>query len=109
MTKSLCGTLVIMSSIITTANAATSASPPPDPGLWLEDVTGERALQWVHQQNQRTTGELAGTAEFQALQDRFLKILDSKERIPYLQKIGGRYYNFWRDAGHVRGIWRRTT
>jgi prolyl oligopeptidase len=98
-----------MSSIIASAHSTNAASPPPDPGLWLEDVTGERALQWVHQQNERTTGELAGTPEFQAMRDRSLRILDSKERIPYLQKIGDRYYNFWREASHVRGIWRRTT
>src|SRR6185295_12342583 len=24
-------------------------------------------------------------------------------------KHGAHYYNFWRDARHVRGIWRRTT
>ncbi|HZK80882.1 MAG TPA: hypothetical protein VFC46_07440, partial [Humisphaera sp.] len=95
-----------MTSIIASANAA---APTPDSGLWLENVTGERSLQWVHQQNARSTGELAGSNEFAALQDRFLKILDSKERIPYVQKIGDRYYNFWRDAEHIRGIWRRTT
>jgi len=104
MMKVFCTIAMIMSSAITSANAAA-----PDPGLWLEDVTGERALQWVHEQNARSTGELAGTDAFQAMQDRSLKILDSKERIPYLQKIGERYYNFWRDADHVRGIWRRTT
>jgi prolyl oligopeptidase len=106
MVKPLFIVLLTMSSIIAPANAA---SAPPDPGLWLEDVTGERALQWVRQQNQHSTGELANSDEFQGLQKRSLTILDSKERIPYLQKIGGRYYNFWRDAGHVRGIWRRTT
>ncbi|MEQ1820367.1 MAG: hypothetical protein ABL871_17330, partial [Terricaulis sp.] len=25
-----------------------------DPNLWLEDVEGERALAWVHQQNDRS-------------------------------------------------------
>jgi len=98
----------MMTSIIPSTHAANEPSSS-DPGLWLEDVTGERALQWVHQQNARSTGELAGSDAFQSLQERFLKILDSKERIPYLQKIGGLYYNFWRDAEHVRGVWRRTT
>jgi prolyl oligopeptidase len=37
------------------------------------------------------------------------EILDSRDRIAYVRRMGGRLYNFWRDAGHPRGIWRRTT
>jgi len=36
-------------------------------------------------------------------------VLNSTERIAYVSKHGDYYYNFWRDARHVRGIWRRTT
>lgn len=106
MMKTLCRLIVMMCSILASANAA---PPESDPGSWLEDVTGEKSMQWVHQQNARATAELAGSDQFLALQDRFLKILNAKERIPSLQKIGDRYYNFWNDADHVRGIWRRTT
>ena len=35
--------------------------------------------------------------------------MDSKAKIPYVEKYGAFYYNFWRDANHVAGIWRRTT
>ncbi|HEY6196858.1 MAG TPA: prolyl oligopeptidase family serine peptidase [Candidatus Eisenbacteria bacterium] len=89
---------------------ATHAAPPPnDPALWLEDVTGTQAMQWVGEQNARSTRELAQSAEFKSLDDRFLSILNSNDRIPYVTKIGDRYYNFWRDAQHERGLWRRTT
>jgi prolyl oligopeptidase len=44
-----------------------------------------------------------------ALEKRILEILDSKERIPAVEKLGPRYYNFWRDAKSPRGLWRRTT
>src|SRR5262249_56059534 len=37
------------------------------------------------------------------------EIVNSRARIPTVTKIGDLYYNFWRDAGHERGIWRRTT
>src|SRR5690606_9423077 len=37
------------------------------------------------------------------------EILDSDERIPFVVKRGEYYYNFWRDAKHPRGLWRRTT
>jgi prolyl oligopeptidase len=36
-------------------------------------------------------------------------VLDSHDRIPMVSKIGDRYYNFWRDQDHPRGVWRRTT
>jgi prolyl oligopeptidase len=36
-------------------------------------------------------------------------ILDSDAKIPYVQKIGAHYYNFWKDKQHERGLWRRTT
>src|SRR5690606_9044735 len=36
-------------------------------------------------------------------------ILDSDAKIPGVEKIGGYYYNFWKDKQHERGVWRRTT
>jgi prolyl oligopeptidase len=80
-----------------------------DPYLWLEDVTGEKALDWVRQRNDESTEALAKTAEFQALNARLLTILDSQDRIPVVEKRGALYYNFWRDERNQRGLWRRTT
>jgi hypothetical protein len=84
--------------------SVTAAAPPADPWQWLEDVTGKRALSWVERQNKESTGELAGSPEFKALDTRFLDILNSEEKIPYVAKIGDGYYNFWRDAKHERGL-----
>src|SRR6185436_8078732 len=80
-----------------------------DPYLWLEDVTGEKALDWVKQQNAVSTRELEASPSFEATRQRLLSIMDSKERIPYITKHGSFYYNFWRDEKNVRGVWRRTT
>lgn len=80
-----------------------------DPRLWLEEVEGQRALEWVSQQNERSQGDLARGEAFQALHRRLLDILDANDRIPYPTRHGDRYYNFWRDAEHPRGVWRRTT
>src|SRR5262245_45457976 len=80
-----------------------SAGDGPDPNLWLEDVSGAKALNWVKEQNQISTVELCKPAEFKELNDRLLKILDSKERIPMIGKAGDFYYNFWRDAKNKRG------
>ncbi|MDB6095436.1 MAG: prolyl oligopeptidase family protein [Verrucomicrobia bacterium] len=89
--------------------AATPASTDADPYLWLEDVGGAKPLDWVKARNAVTAKELEGSPEFAPLRDRLLAILDSKERIPGISKEGDYFYNFWRDAGHVRGLWRRTS
>jgi prolyl oligopeptidase len=80
-----------------------------DPHLWLEDVAGEAPLAWVRRQNDVATAELEATPPFAALHARLKTILNSQDRIPYVSLHEGYYYNFWRDAVHVRGIWRRTT
>lgn len=91
------------------ARAADAPATPPDPYLWLEDVLGERALQWVEERNAESRAALTQRPGFEPLRERLLAIFDSRERIPYVSKHGRHYYNFWRDAEHVRGIWRRTT
>lgn len=80
-----------------------------DPYLWLEAVDDAKALDWVRAGNAVSTRELEASPDFAPIHDRLLTILDSEARIPYVTKIGDRYYNFWRDAKQVRGVWRRTT
>lgn len=76
---------------------------------WLEGVTDDKALDWVRQRNARTEAELAGTPAFKQLEADIRAILDSDAKIPAVYKQGEWYYNFWKDAQHERGIWRRTT
>lgn len=80
-----------------------------DPHLWLEDVTGERQLDWVRERNEQTQTHFEANQDFLALRDDLLKILDSDERIPFVSKSGDHYYNFWKDKDHERGLWRRTS
>jgi prolyl oligopeptidase len=92
-----------------TAGEADKTSPAPeDRFLWLEDVTGEKSLDWARARNAESAKVLA-TPEEAALEKRILDILDSKERIPEVDKHGRFYYNVWRDAKNPRGLWRRTT
>lgn len=88
---------------------ASGAPAPDDPYLWLEDVTGDKALDWVRAENARTAAELEQGKAYKALEDDLLKIMDSKAKIPYVAQNGKYLYNFWRDADHPRGLWRRTT
>lgn len=90
------------------ANAFADAADA-DPYLWLEDVTGEKQLDWVRAQNAPTVAELESDPNFEPTRRRLLAILDSKERIPYVSKHGAFYYNFWQDDKNPRGVWRRTS
>jgi len=80
-----------------------------DPYLWLENVDSDKALSWVRKRNAKSVKELAQSKSFKKLDQQLLAILDSDERIAYVDKMGEHYYNFWRDAKNERGLWRRTT
>ncbi|MGY5319219.1 prolyl oligopeptidase family serine peptidase [Neomicrococcus lactis] len=92
-----------------TQPAATAvADEPHDDYLWLEDIHAEEALDWVKAQN-ALTEDAFQDADFEQTAAKILAILDSEDKIPGVVKRGAFYYNFWRDAQHPRGLWRRTT
>jgi len=80
-----------------------------DPYLWLEDVTGTEALDWVRERNAESLGGLSGGARFTSLRTEIREVLDADDRIPFVRRRGEYLYNFWQDAAHPRGLWRRTT
>ncbi|HEV2262707.1 MAG TPA: prolyl oligopeptidase family serine peptidase, partial [Candidatus Rubrimentiphilum sp.] len=80
-----------------------------DPFLWLEDKDGARALAWVRAQNARTLPVLTRNPHYANLYAEALKINQATDRIPFPTTLRGEIYNFWQDATHVRGIWRKTT
>jgi prolyl oligopeptidase len=80
-----------------------------DPLLWLEDVEGDAALAWVREQNARSLVLLEADPRYQRLYDTALKIITAEDRIPYPYFRGESLANFWQDAAHVRGLWRKTT
>ncbi len=80
-----------------------------DPYLWLEEVEGERAMAWVLEQNAITRNELQNLPGYQDLFENTLEIYTSDDRIAFPSIRGDAIYNFWTDADHPRGIYRRTT
>lgn len=80
-----------------------------DPWLWLEQIDTDEARAWVDARNAATEAELEADPRFAPLRARLKSILDSSDKIPYVGVHGGWCYNFWRDAVHVRGVWRRTS
>jgi len=79
-----------------------------DPYLWLEEIDGAKAVAWVDAENRRTEGALYDEG-WKSDYDAALAILDSDDKIPFVSKSGDWLYNFWKDAAHPRGLWRRTT
>ena len=94
---------------IGSAANAQQAAPADDPYIWLEDVSGQRSMGWVNSHNARTQAVLEADPRYQRFYREALDIAQAKDRIPYGSFLGGQIYNFWQDADHVRGIWRRTS
>jgi prolyl oligopeptidase len=86
----------------------TLADPDDDPFLWLEEIDGGRAIAWAEAQSQATMERL-GDAHFAADRDELAQLLDRPDNLPLPTRRGGLLYNFWKDADHPRGLWRRTT
>lgn len=80
-----------------------------DTFLWLEQVDGARAMEWVRAENAKTAAVLENDPRYPGLFKQALEIAEAKDRIPEPHFIGGRILNAWQDADHVRGVWRRTT
>jgi prolyl oligopeptidase len=80
-----------------------------DPWLWLEDIEGEAALDWVKARNAESLAVLQKPELYESLYQKNLAVYDSKEKIAYPTIRGAYLYNFWRDENNKRGLWRRTT
>lgn len=90
------------------AMSARFIDPKHDPFLWLEDIDGEQPLSWVAERNRHAEHQLQDE-QFSPLKDSLREILDASDRIPGVTKGGDWFYNFWTDAQHPQGLWRRTT
>jgi len=99
----------LVAGLMLAACTPSGQTPPDDPHVWLEDIEGKEALDWVRERNAKAEAELAASEDFRRMESDILAILDSDAKIPAVEKIGGHYYNFWKDRNHERGIWRRTS
>jgi len=91
-------------------DAATSAdADTADAYVWLEDVHSDRAMQWVRRENAAALNVLENTPIYATLYDEALAIAESRDRLPTPEFLRGYLYDFWQDADHVRGLWRRAT
>ncbi|HEU4809640.1 MAG TPA: prolyl oligopeptidase family serine peptidase [Sphingomicrobium sp.] len=88
--------------IATAAVAETS-----DPYLWLENITGEKALRQVKAWNAETEAELTKMPGYEEHRQRALTILNNPKQIALPDDVmGAMVANHWIDADHKRGLWR---
>ena len=110
--RSLAATVIIAAASVPCASAQSQTAPNAssnDPFLWLEQVSSPRSMAWVHAENAKTVAVLEHDPHYASLYADAVKIAENRDRIPTPSIIGGQIYNFWQDAQHVHGIWRRTT
>jgi prolyl oligopeptidase len=81
----------------------------PDPYLWLEALDETKADAWVRERSAEAVAALTADPGFADRLASLREVLDSERRIPVPGLRGEYLYNFWRDAEHPRGLWRRTT
>jgi prolyl oligopeptidase len=96
--------VLLIFTLITSINAQDA-----DPFIWLEEVDGTKALEFVEQQNKLSFDKIGQQKDYQKIYNKSLEIYNSTERIAFPNITGNFIYNFWQDKDHVRGIWRRTT
>ncbi|MDF0494060.1 prolyl oligopeptidase family serine peptidase [Bradyrhizobium yuanmingense] len=86
----------------------TLQAPDDDPWLWLEEIEGRQALDFIERQNSLTLAAFGGKA-FEQDRDILAAIYDRPDNIPYVSRRGNDLHNLWKDAANPRGLWRRTS
>jgi len=110
---SLLGVLALTCGLTSAADLAdaraSTFSSASDPFLWLEEIDSSRALEWVGAQNKRSLDLLTKDPRYERYYQTALELAEANDRLPLAQPLSDWAYNFWQDAVHVRGIWRRTS
>ena len=88
---------------------AAAAQDTRDPYLWLEDIEGQKALDWVKKENAATDALIRTRPGFETDRQRAKAILDDDRQIAGPGEVMGDVItSFWRDAANPRGIWRQS-
>lgn len=109
LTFTLMLSYTLLSCSANSLNSDRQLAQSADPFEWLEEIEGDKALDWAKAHNNATMEVLKGDAKFASIESDLRKIILAKDRIPAVGLTNGWLYNFWQDAEHVRGVWRRTS
>ena len=99
---------LVLAVLIVAAAASVALAADEDPYLWLEEVENEKALEWAKARSAADTAVFEAVPEYEEIYADLVEIYNSRDRIPNPAIRGAWVYNYWQDAEHVRGVWRRT-
>ncbi len=92
------------------SNPNTAKPGDADPRAFLDAIDGKEALDWVRARNDASLAKLSKDPRFAQNQADMLKILQANDRIPSPSFAKhGNIDNFWQDAEHPQGLWRRAS
>ena len=80
-----------------------------DLDLYLEQINGKKARDWVEKQNSRTLKDLSSDPRFQKIRDFALSVYESDKKLIYGRIINNFVYSFITDKKYKRGIIKRTS
>ena len=106
-------TAAMLAAFLTTACAPTddgqssSSANASIPFEWLNENTSVRALSWVQEQTAETLEVLNADSRLAEFEQGAAAILTAPDRLPQIQIRNGFVYNYWQDADHIFGVWRR--
>ncbi len=89
-------------------NSPSQEDKVEDKYLWLEEVEGAKAIDWVKAQNSRSLSHLQSNPIYKQLESDALAIVKSKDRLTFGGYSEGYVSNFWQDDKQIRGVWRRS-
>ena len=101
--------LVFVAAFALVSCASGGAQSGGDPYLWLEDVHGARALEWVKAENVKSTARLDGDKRYATYRSEALAILTAKDRLAYPNFRADGVDSLWQDAEHPHGLWRHAS
>ncbi|WP_413576859.1 prolyl oligopeptidase family serine peptidase [Bdellovibrio sp. HCB290] len=85
------------------------AAQSQDPYLWLEEVEGQKPLEFAKAENEVTLKHFKSNPMFKGIEADYRKIFFAKDRVPAVSLTNGELYNYWQDEKNLRGLWRKTT
>ena len=77
----LAGLMLVAGAGIRTASAQGPTADQPDKYTWLEDIHGDKSMEWVKAENARTAAVMEKQASFAPLDEAALEVLDSPDKL----------------------------
>ena len=101
--------LACAAALLVTACTSVNTAEDADPYMWLEDVHGAKALDWVKGENAKAQARLDGDKRFATYRREALAIFTAKDRLSLPQFRAGGVDIIWQDDKHPHGLWRHAS